>query len=103
MAALSTIVLATVGAAVGGGVIHGSRTQARELKKEGRRVERAGAEASAAVAAQRLQEEQVRTRDAARERQRAAAAAGGRQSTILTAPLGEIGQAQTTQRTLLGL
>ncbi len=100
MAALSTILIAAAVGVSAGATVHSSRTQARELKKGERRAEAAAAQARGAIEDQQRTEDLTRQRDAARARQQAA---GGRQSTILTEPLGDIGQAQTAQRTLLGL
>ena len=100
---VETAILLAVAA---GSAAYGIKTQhdaAAEAKKQGKQME-ARQLALQSEAEQRAQgEDATQAAAQARERQRLlAASATGRQSTVLTSPLGLPGQAPTTQKTLIG-
>ena len=62
------------------------------------------AQRASELAKQKADEENKTTRDAARDRQRKlAAGATGSRDTILTGPLGDIGEAPTEKKSILGI
>jgi hypothetical protein len=99
MAALSAAIAAV---AVGAGIV-GQRAASRKGAQAGRRQERAVATAQAEQAFGEQQAESIKGRDLSRQRQRQRAlSASGRGSTILTGPLGVVGESAGAGRTLLG-
>lgn len=86
---------ASTSLAVADTIQSGNRAEAQAKKQE---------ELLAKEAKTETQAEQVRIRDQARQRQRSGQAAkGGRAGTILTSPLGVVGEPTTGSKTLLGL
>ncbi len=94
IAAIASVIVAGVGTGL-------SVTQAADASAK---QEKAQKDLLAKEAKTETQAEQVRARDAGRQRQRAAqASSGGRAGTVLTSPLGVVGEPTTGSKTLLGL
>lgn len=103
-ATTAIIVGAALGAGVAGGTIYQGKRQRKEARRESKKQE-AAAQAALAKEERRKSDEKVRRDRSQVFRQRLLSQGGGsgRDSTILTGPLGQVGATGNTQRkSLLG-